>query len=186
MSNKYPFIDFESSREIVVSSKLSKNIDEKKIEKMIEEAWNIGVLEAEKFQLEHDAETSDVQKIFKNLNLELIHKDKDEIVGNIRYYCDFYYKKKRVILYTKAIEKWAQENRLTNREAEKIILFHELFHYLEEVSIGRISERYIIPTLSIFGKTVLKSPFSALSEVSANAFALQMTKGVKLNESSSV
>lgn len=97
--------------------------------------------------------------------------DKDMVVGNRRYFCDYVSGRKEVLLYLRSISLWAEENSLPINEAVELILSHEFYHVLECTEMGLTSKDYTVPVLRI-GKLALgKTGIRALSEIGAHAFA---------------
>lgn len=160
-------MNYSSSSQLVFNSSLSKKVDNEKLKHWIKESWDRGVNEYNSLQNMNRP----IQDILMNEGIELIKIEKDELVGNMRYYCDFYIKNKKVKLYMTSIREWSIENNVGLNDAIEIILAHEYFHYLENTCLVPTSKLYKVPTLKIGKKTLLNSDFQALSEVSANAFA---------------
>ena len=83
---------------------------------------------------------------------------------------------KEIIVYNQSIQELADKNLITFENMKKIVLAHELFHFLEE-SFGEVvsEELEAIETFKIFGFS-RKAKISRTSEVAANAFAKKFLK----------
>ena len=74
-------------------------------------------------------------------------------------------------LYVDSIRKWADKNKLSEGDAENLILAHEYFHHLENTKLGLTSRQVELPVLNLFGLKIGKTGVRALSEVGAHGFA---------------
>lgn len=169
---KFPFPDKESSMLILKNDPCYGKIPEEQIVDVFEDAWMTGVEEGRKFISAYclDAEF-DMIKILQKLGFEIIQQDIDYVMGNIRYFCEYFPEKDKIHIYNKGIDLWAASNNLEPEQSKNIILAHEFFHYLEAKRLGWISKRCLVPMLKIGKLTFGKTGIAALSEVAANAFA---------------
>jgi len=109
--------------------------------------------------------------MLKRLGISFERKDKDNVIGEMRYYCEYYTDKNKIILYKQSACLWAKKNELSYEMAERIMISHELFHYLEMKEIGLLSKSYLVPMLTIGSLHIGKTGIRALSEIGAHAFA---------------
>jgi hypothetical protein len=58
--------------------------------------------------------------------------------------------------------------------AEKLIFFHEYFHFLEATSVGEVSNHYKVPIIKIGKYVLVKSGIRALSEIAAHGFSYML------------
>lgn len=143
-----------------------------RVEAVFEDAWATGAEEAQKFISQYCLEADyDMMEILRTLGFEIIRQDIDYVMGNIRYFCEYFPEKSQIYVYSKGIGLWAASNGLEPEQARNIILAHEFFHYLEAKELGWISKRCLVPMLKIGRFTMGKTGIAALSEVAANAFA---------------
>ena len=61
--------------------------------------------------------------------------------------------------------------KLTEQRAEELILAHEFYHFLEETKIGKTSERYKLPILSLGPIKIGSTGVRSLCEIGAYGFA---------------
>lgn len=109
--------------------------------------------------------------IAKEAGLDCQRVNKDYVLGNQRCFSDYLSGKNSIRLFTRSISLWAEQNDLTQQQAENLILSHEFFHFLECTELGLTSRQYQVPML-IFGPLKLgKTGIRALSEIGAHAFA---------------
>ena len=170
--NKFPFPDKESSMGILKNDPCYGKIPADRVADVFEDAWATGLKEAHKFIFEYCQDSDfNMVDILKRLGFEIIHQDIDYVMGNIRYFCEYFPEKNQIYIYNKGIDLWAASNGLEPEQSKNIILAHEFFHYLEAKRLGWISKRCLVPMLKIGKLTFGKTGIAALSEVAANAFA---------------
>lgn len=100
-------------------------------------------------------------------------QDIDYVMGNTRYFCDMFPKRKKINIYKQSICKWADSHNISYEYAKNIILAHEYFHSIESEKNGWVSKQYLVPMLIIGKLRIGKTGITALSEVAANAFAYE-------------
>lgn len=169
---KFPFPDKESSMEILKKDPCFGKIPPEQVPIVFEDAWTTGTTEAQKFLSAHCQNSGfDMMEILTRLGFAITVQDVDYVMGNIRYFCEYFSEKNQIIVYSKGIDLWAASNELEHTEARNIILAHEYFHCLEARHLGWVSKRCLVPMLKIGSFTLGKTGIAALSEVAANAFA---------------
>ncbi len=176
---KFPFPDKTLALKELSYDPCYKKIKEADIEAIIERAWNTGE-EAAKVIFKRFNREADFTKIIVKSNLKCFKIDKDYIVGNQRYFSDYLSGQGVINLYTKSISLWANENSLTQEEAENLILSHEYYHYLECNEIGLTSKQYQVPMISIGKLKLGHTGIRALSEIGAHAFARRYYEMVRI------
>jgi hypothetical protein len=97
--------------------------------------------------------------------------DQDYVVGGRRYFSEYISGKKKICLYAKSIDLWAEKQGMDREEAGNLILSHEYFHFLECTSLGLTSRLYQVPMLIIGPLKIGRTGIRALSEIGAHAFA---------------
>lgn len=158
---------------------------------IVESAWQKGCRAAEKVFAEENG-NMDFAEIVRESGLKLVEKDIDYVVGGQRYFSDYISGKKCINLYVRSVKKWAEQNKLTYKQAVNLILSHEYFHFLEVTKLGLTSREYQVPMVR-FGKIVIgKTGIHALSEIGAHGFArtyydlwYQREKGRSIDEGES-
>lgn len=170
--NRFPFPDRQSSWIVFQKDPCLRKIPQDQTQLIFEDAWTIGKEHAKAFLEEHcDPSNYDMSCILSKLGFSVIEQDIDNVVGKVRYFCEYLSEKNTIYVYKKSIMLWAESNCFDYTLSKNIILAHEYFHYLEAHKIGWVSGRCTVPMLRIgklaFGKTGIAS----LSEVAANAFA---------------
>lgn len=138
--------------------------------RITEAAWQKGVAAAQMVFKRNEGDYN-FFSIAERSKLSCVHVDKDFISGNQRYFSDYISGQSLINLYTKSIAIWAQENKLTQEQAENLILSHEYFHFLEWTELGLTSRDYQVPMLTVLGIKIGKTGIRALSEIGAHAFA---------------
>lgn len=170
--NMFPFPGKESSLEILKKDACYGKIPPERVGDVFEDAWQTGVEEARKFVSSFCRDTAfDMPRILEGLGFRIIRQNTDYVMGNIRYFCEYFPEKKQIQIYSRGIGLWAVANGLGQEQAENIILAHEFFHYLESKELGWMSKRCLVPMLKIGRAKIGKTGIAALSEVAANAFA---------------
>ncbi len=139
-------------------------------QRIVDEAWKKGETAAEVIFYEYDG-LEDFVQIVKNEGLMCNEIQKDYVVGNTRYFCDFISGQKVINLYLGSISLWAQENDMELESAKQIILSHEYYHFLETTRFGLTSRIYQLPMLTIGKLKIGKVGIRTLSEIGAHAFA---------------
>lgn len=168
----FPLLDKESSMEILKRDACYGKIPPERVIDIFEDAWRTGVEEARKFVYSSCWDAAfDMPRILEGMGFRIIWQDADYVMGNIRYFCEYFPEKKRIHIYSRGVGLWAAANNLDQKQAENIILAHEFFHYLESNELGWMSKRCLVPMLKIGKAEIGKTGIAALSEVAANAFA---------------
>lgn len=167
----FPFPDREACIGILEQDPCYGKILPEDRDAVFEEAWNVGLMEAEKFLKEHEAAGLDMERILRDNGYKIQKIDKDYVIGNKRFFCELYPAKNTVAIYVRSVKLWANSHELPYEYAKNIILAHEYFHHLESKQIGWTSGHYLVPMLRIGNFKLGKTGIAALSEVAANAFA---------------
>jgi len=165
-----PFPDKELAQQELTYDACYDKIAEKDKERIVEEAWQKGVSAALDIWKKHNGET-DFFKIATESKLVCERVDIDYIVGKQRYFSDYISGQNKINFYIKSIALWAQQNHLTQLQAENVILSHEYFHFLEWNALGLTSKIYQVPMLQIGKLKIGKTGIRALSEIGAHAFS---------------
>lgn len=174
MSQKaFPFPSKKLAKEELLRDYSIDKIPSEDVDLIIDTAWNRGI-EASKIISLNYPDYTNFKEVIEDYNLEIVDKDVDHLVGNVRFFSEYYTKKGKIIMYMKSIKKWAESNDLTIAQAYNLILAHEFFHFLEYTELGFTSKLYQRPIIKIgslnFGKTGVK----AMSEIAAHAFVHEL------------
>jgi hypothetical protein len=147
-------------------------IEKSKIDGLLEDAWNIGQNEADKFLGDHKSEARlFMPDILVREGFKIFYINEDYIVGKRRYFCEYLSEKNTIKVYQKSVRLWCDSNGLDYEQGLSILLAHEYFHYLEWHRIGLTSKRYQVPMLKFGRWQIGKTGVAALSEIAANAFS---------------
>lgn len=139
-------------------------------EKIIKMAWERGEIAARETFNKFNGEKNFFEIARQSdLSCELV--DKDNVVGNIRFFSEYLSGHKRIRLYTRSIALWAEQNELDDEIARNLILSHEYYHFLECTVLGLTSRLYQVPMLIIGPVKLGRTGIRALSEIGAHAFA---------------
>jgi hypothetical protein len=139
---------------------------------IINRAWQTGLDAAESFLKNQKRDCIwDFLQIFRDQGFQVSIKDEDVVSGSMRYFADSLPKQKKVTIYSRSVNLWAQANQLTFEEAQNFILMHEYFHYLEYSGLGFVSRQYQVPMVQIGKLKLGRTGVAALSEIAADAFA---------------
>lgn len=166
----FPFPDKNMSREELPRDLLYEKIPKCDLVRISDNAWETGVAAAEAVVKEY-GRYKKISEIAKLSGLTIEWKHKDNIVGNVRYFSEFYSGRNKIILYEESVSKWAKINNLPLHEAEELILSHEYFHFLECTKLGLTSKQYMVPNIKIGSIIIGKSGIRALSEIGAHGFS---------------
>lgn len=137
---------------------------------IVDAAWKKGESAARRVFEEFGGER-DFLRIAEKSGLKVCMQDVDYVVGRQRYFSDYLSGKNEINLYLKSIALWAEQNHMTIRDAQNVILSHEYFHVLECTKIGLTSREYQVPMLRIGALKIGSTGIRALSEIGAHAFA---------------
>lgn len=171
----FPFPDQVESRDELKRDILFPKIPSDKIVQISDQAWNVGVSAAQKILSRYPE--MDIRQILKAEGLTVSPIHKDNVVGSVRYFSEYYSGKKQIFLYIDSIRMWAEANGLAQADAEDLILAHEMFHYLECTSLGLTSNLYQVPVVKIGKVAIGKSGIRALSEIGAHGFSRSFYEG---------
>ena len=95
---------------------------------LVDLAWETGRSAAERMKKEG---CRTAEQLLLRSGLKVERQNKDQVIGQTRFFCEIYPDQKKICLYTKSVHLWAQQNDLTDQEATEYMLAHEYFHYLE-------------------------------------------------------
>ena len=165
----FPFPDKIESREELTRDILFRKIQPEQKERISNEAWDIGVKAMQKLISEYPGKG--IVEICQAKGLKIVHESKDSVAGNIRFFSEYYSGKKQIVLNDKSVKLWAQANKLKVRDAEELILSHEMFHHLECTELGLTSNIYKVPWIKIGNLEIGTCGIRALSEIGAHGFS---------------
>lgn len=168
-SYSFPFPDREGAMQELKQDLLYHKIPEEQIPAIVTEAWESGVRAARTIRTIWPAE--DASLILKAKQVTVTEVDQDCVIGNTRYFSDYYSGKKEINLYLCSIQKWADFHHIPMEEAKNIILFHELFHHLECHEPELIHLKHTIPWIRIGKYSIGKRKLHAQSEIGAYGFS---------------
>lgn len=155
----------------LVNDYVYSKIEPGKVEEIFEDAWSVGLRTAESFLQEHGDAPLRMQAFLKEQGFTIQVKDIDYVLGDRRYFCEYFSEKKLIKIYRKSMELWCGENGYDYEDGCNLILCHEYFHHLEWHEIGMTSRRHQVPMIKIGRFHLGKTGIPALSEIAANAFA---------------
>jgi hypothetical protein len=133
-------------------------------------AWDRGAAAAREIFARYNGEKN-FFAIAEKTGLSCEWIDKDNVIGNRRYFSEYLSGKKQILLYAKSVDLWAEKQGMNREEAGNLILSHEYFHFLECTSLGLTSRLYQVPMLIIGPLKIGRTGIRALSEIGAHAFA---------------
>lgn len=165
----FPFPDKIESREELKSDILFNKIPSKDMTHICDIAWERGENAAN--QILDQYPDKGIRQIAAEEKLKIKLIDKDNVVGNVRYFSEYFSGKKEIVLYSKSVELWAKANSLNVIQAEDLILSHELYHHLECTQLGLTSNLYTVPIIKIGKFSFGKNGIRALSEIGAHGFS---------------
>lgn len=166
----FPFPDKVASREELAKDVLYKKIPESDREIIVERAWDTGVAAAVDLFAKYGTDQS-IEEIVTECGLAVERVAKDNVVGKMRYFSEYYSGRNKIVLYTDSIDLWAKANEFSISDAEELILAHEFYHFLECTSLGLTSNQYRVATIKIGKWPLCLSGIQALSEIGAHGFA---------------
>lgn len=136
--------------------------------KIVRAAWLRGYTAACRY---FSPAAKDIFQTIEKAGLSITYANSDHILGNTRYFAEYYEKQKNIIIYTKSVELWCLQNQLSYQEGEELILAHEFFHHLECMELPSSKKIYQIPVLRIGRHTLLYAALQSVSEIGAHSFA---------------
>lgn len=182
----FPFPDQYESFEELKLDILYDKIPVCDIQEIHKKAWDTGSTAAEDILQKYN--TKSIKDIISLSKLKLEWNPKDNVVGNVRYFSEYYSGQNKIIVYDKSVTLWAKENNFTKMEAVDLILSHEYYHFLECTKLGLTSKQYLVPTLKLGNLVILKSGIKALSEIGAHGFSrrfFELTVGLPMEKENS-
>jgi hypothetical protein len=168
--DSFPFPDRSLAFQELERDPCFSKIPEEDYQKIIDLAWQTGTDAAETVYREQNG-SYDFFAICKNSGLKIVEKQVDFVAGQQRYFSDYISGRNLINLYLGSIKLWAEQNHMTVKKAENLILSHEYFHYLEWNRIGLTSRKYQVPMIRIGSFHIGSTGIRALSEIGAHAFA---------------
>ena len=169
MADDFPFPSKESAYAEIKRDPCYAKLDEKDLPGIIDRAWETGAAAALSLK-DKMGNNDDFFGIAASCGLKVLRRAKDNVIGNTRYFSEYLSGKSEITLYTISIRLWAAENKLSEEDAQNMILAHEFFHFLECTKIGRTSKQVLVPMIKIGSFTLGKTGIGALSEIGAHAF----------------
>ena len=175
--NAYPFPGRELAMDELRRDVCFLKIPPSDYEKVIDIAWDSGTNAAK--EMSFDFLSKSIGQIAEDSGLRVVRKNSDNVIGGTRYFCDYLTGQSEIILYLKAVQLWADQNKLEMQLAENLILAHEYYHFLEYSRIGFTSRKYSVPAIKIGNLSLGKTGIRAMSEIGAHAFAFVYYNAVK-------
>ncbi len=124
--------------------------------------------------------TADPVALVKHFGVRLVESDAPYVYGKLVQTSTYVHRTPTITLYTGAIEemnRFLADQDLTGllgiRDVRPVYLAHELFHHLEESSLGRAAALVRVVTFRL-GPLILRSGIAQLSEIAADAFAQRL------------
>ena len=167
--DRFPFPDKAGALQELMQDHMFQKVTKEQISLIVDDAWEAGIKAAEAICVKYPGKSA--SEIFKDKRIHIIEVDEDRIIGNMRYFSDYYSGRKEVCLYQKSIRMWADAQELSYRKAKEIILFHELFHHLECHEPELIQIKETIPWMRIGKWMIGKRKLQSQSEIGAYGFS---------------
>lgn len=166
---QFPFPDKFTAREELPRDVVYGRIPSEKRNSVCDDAWETGVRTAEELFAQYPG--MGIYSLFQVHGLEIVREDVDKVSAGFRFFSEYDPKKNQVFIYVRSVGLFADKNGLTEQRAEELILAHEFYHFLEENKIGKTSERYILPILSLGPIKIGSTGVRSLCEIGAYGFA---------------
>ena len=135
---------------------------------IIEDAWNRGAEAASRC---FGQTPISIAAALEKAGLQITRIARDQVLGGMRYFAEFYEKSKNVFLYTTSVQLWSEHNGLCYASGEELILAHEFFHYLECKSLCPAKDVFTVARFQIGRWRFGSSSLRAVSEIGAHSFA---------------
>lgn len=171
----YDYPDISYYKFLLDQDPIRGKIDDGKIDWLIEEAVKCGEEEAE--EILNKYVNNDLFEISEKLGVDVLYTDSVE-TG----YYGYFEEPKNIVIYNKSIEntlKFLKENTrisMEEKELKKIILGHELFHYIEYEKSDLFTNTFKIDLWSMF-KYKRSSTVIYLGEIAGMAFVNRILNG---------
>lgn len=169
--------------QLLKSDPLYRRLSDFQKKEAIEKAVRLGKVAA--LWVQQTFPGKDIREILRKMGIQLL-EDRSNY-SEILPFSLYRQKKATIILYVNVVKRLSNklfrysslddENILLERVI-RIILYHELFHHMENIRYGSASKLIEIPIV-IFGFIRFKSGIRALSEISAHTFAKECTGSIE-------
>lgn len=169
----FPFPGKDLAKEELLRDYSIKKIPEEDVDLIVDIAWEKGIEVSEYIKSKY-SNYKDFKNIVHEYDLKVIDKDKDFVVGNTRFFSEYYTKKNEIVMYLESIKMWSKTNNLSFDQGYNLILCHEFFHYLEYTTFGLTSKLYQRPLFKIGNFSVGKTGVKAMSEIGAHSFVYNL------------
>ncbi len=124
--------------------------------------------------------TMDPIAIVQALEVRLTWSDEAHIFGKIVRTSTYAHRTRTITIYTSSVDEMNRAlaapellSLLEVRDVGPVYIAHELFHHLEEESLGRAANLFRVVTLKL-GPFALRSDIGQLSEIAADAFTQKL------------
>ncbi|MBL3715666.1 hypothetical protein AALM99_04425 [Lactococcus muris] len=152
---------------------LFHKIPDKKISYYISSSLEKGKALAQKYQ------GNTLEDLFKKLDILVTPAKSEGSFYKVKFRAQFEVDakgNKEIVIYNRSIQDLADKNDVTFEGMKKIVLAHELFHFLEETLDESVSENLeSIESFKFLGLS-RKAKISRASEIAANAFSKTFLK----------
>lgn len=172
-NTNFPFPGKELAKAELLRDYSIKKIPEEDVDLIVNIAWEKGIEVSEYIKSKY-SNYQDFNKIVNEFDLKVVDKDKDFVVGNTRFFSEYYTKKNEIVMYLKSIEMWSKTNGLSFDQGYNLILCHEFFHFLEYTKFGLTSKLYQRPLFKIGNYAFGKIGVKAMSEIGAHSFVYNL------------
>lgn len=145
-------------------------LDDKEREKIVDGAISCGISAAKEIRDEH--ETNDPRKIVQNIGI-VVRGVNGGVKEDFIIRSEYRSKDKEIVIYRDSLNimmRKALEEADAVDTPMKILIAHELFHYLEQEKLGPMPEKFALKRWKV-GPFEHKTKIKSLSEVGAHAFA---------------
>lgn len=169
------FVVYDKSRAFAELSRkrAMKNISGEERQKIADSAWNHGIEVGKKF---FDRNCGSVYEIVNNFKLEVKHVEDSCFACEKKYLAEYFPDINRINIYITVLQYLAEKSDMEYFEIEEYAIAHELFHYLEQTTIGSTAKLFTIPRFTIANCTWGRRNIPFLSEIGAYAFSFYFWK----------
>lgn len=165
--NQFPFPGREACLEELRRDRLYDRIPAGDRDRILHDAWTRGEAAAARYL----PQGVPIREVLERAGFQIVREDRDQVLGNTRYFAEFREKSGRITLYTGSIHLWCDHNQVPYDTGEALILAHEYFHCLERQVLPSPREVYTLPLFQIGPWRFGQCGLTCVSEIGAHAFS---------------
>ena len=172
-------VDFKMWAEMLRGDVAYRKIPADRRKVVVEQAIGYGREAARQMKARHG--TADPGRLSTRLGLQVVESAEDYVFGTVVMTSTYVHRQRQITLYMGAVTEmnaYLARHDLVDilgvADVGPVYLAHELFHHLEESTLGRAAKLSRVTTFKL-GPFAMTSGISQLSEIAADAFAQELS-----------